>query len=336
MPSSRSRRAPRAGHLEPARCRAPRAASASAATTRSSRAPSQRSIVHQSAKSGTASEATAPRCAGGIEGPAEPAAGLGQQPLPALGAHHVGEVLDDVDRESRRAVLARDRRRLDARPAQLAVRAARAHGHRGPGLAGQRAAARELLRRDRRAVVAQRLEARAHLVDRARRAMAARVRVAEQLERGGVGVDDLAVGALGDDRVRDRAGDRLELVARAPRLALGVAQLGVEPRVPEGHRAAVGQLLGDRDVVLLERAALGRGGEREVADHGAARAQRHDDGRAEADPAQQPQLLRVLGDRLQHLLVHLGHERRLAGPDHRRRAERRSPGRSGTPRRRPR
>ena len=78
----------------------------------------------------------------------------------------------------------------------------------------------------------------------------------------------------------------LHLVAGAAQRGLDRAQLGEQPRVVERERAPVRELLRDREVVLVVAAAGLGGGEREVADHLAADAQRHDHRRAEADPAE--------------------------------------------------
>ncbi len=240
-------------------------------------------------------------------------AGLGEEPLAELGALDLGDVLDHVDREPHRAALVEHRRRLHARPPVLgAAVVAVADGERRRALAEQRAPAGQALDGKLGAVLGEHLVAPPDL-QRVRRQQLLRVAEAQQPHGGVVGVDQAAVGALRGDGVRHALDDRLEIVARAPRF-------GVQPRVVDRRRAAVGQVLRPGHVLAGVAAPGGAVGQREVADHRAAHAHRDHERRGDADLLDEPVLLGILGDRRPERVRDLAHELRLAGPDHLRRA----------------
>ena len=243
-----------------------------------------------------------------VERSGQHAAGVGQQPLRLLGLLEVGDVLDHVDRQQ--AALGRPHGPgLDPRPADLAalVRSI-AHGQRLRLEPLQREPPGEALERERAPVVAEQLEA-LHQLGRGRAQQRLPGLEAEQPDRRLVDVDQAAVGPLHGDGVGDAGEDRLELVAGEPEVA-------VEPGVLEVQAAGDGQLLGRGEVGLTEAALRRRADEREVADDATARPQRHGHRRAEAQRAQELQLLLVLRDRLQHRVRDLGLQVGDAGADH--------------------
>ena len=106
-----------------------------------------------------------PEHVGRLERGAQQRAAVGQEALRALGALVGRDVLDHVDRHRHEAVLVEDRRGLHGRPALLAGGAqAEAHDRLGAGLAGERAAAGQLLGGHRVAGLVEDLEAVAHPV----------------------------------------------------------------------------------------------------------------------------------------------------------------------------
>ncbi len=233
-----------------------------------------------------------------------------------LGALDVRDVLDHVDGEPHAAFLVEDGRGLDARPAVLgAGLVAVAHRQRGRALARQRAAPRQLLERDRAAVLGGHLEAGDQLGGRGGQQLL-RVREAQQPHGRVVGVDEATVGRLGRHRVGDALDDGLEVVARAPG---GRVQASVVDR----QRAAVGQVLRPRQVLLRVVPAGHAVGERDVADHRAAHAHGDHERRDDADLPHQPVLLGILRDGGPELVRDVAEQLGLAGADDLRRADRR-------------
>ncbi len=84
--------------------------------------------------------------------------------------------------------------------------------------------------------------------------------------------------------------------------AVRLARLLVQARVVDRHGGAQAQLLGHLQIRLLEPALRGGGDERDGAEGAAARGHRHDDGRAEAEPAQEGLVLAVGRERRQQRL----------------------------------
>ena len=117
----------------------------------------------------------------------------------------------------------------------------------------------------------------------------------ERVDRAHVG--DAVDGQPGDGldgRVPvERDGEDLRGLGEEPLEAVGPAQVGVEPGVVHGQRGAAGELLGQGDVGLVEaRGPRVRDGQGHRAERPAPGPERHDDGRAQPEPAHE---LAVLG-----------------------------------------
>ena len=244
------------------------------------------------------------------------AARLGQEPLAHLAALEVRDVLDHVDRQPHGAGLVDHRRGLHARPAVVDAPARPvAHGHRRRPLAEQRAPAGQHVEVQRLAVLAEHLEAVADGAGRRGQHLLG-AREAEQPHRGVVRVDELPVGRLRGDRVGDALEDRREVVAR-------LAQRGEQARVVDRQRAAVGQL------PVPARGRARRSGGRTRRWRMRCRRSRLR-ARASARPSTTPSRPRAgsaaargPGRPAPRTVRDLGHELRLAGADHLRRADRR-------------